>query len=52
MKKSYTVLTPVEHDNKAYEPAATISIEDEQAAPLLAVKAIEPAPEEAKPAKK
>lgn len=39
-KKNYTVLTPIEHNNKRFEPGATIGLDDEQADPLLAVTAI------------
>lgn len=39
--KTYNVLTAVDHNNKRVDPGATINLEDEAAAPLLAVQAIE-----------
>ena len=45
--KTYTVKTPVNHDNTPYEPGASIELEQKDAAPLLQVGAIEPAPKEA-----
>lgn len=42
-KKTYSVLTAVDHDNQRYEIGAGIDLDDQQAAPLLAVSAIEPA---------
>jgi hypothetical protein len=42
--KDYVVLTPVEHDGKRYPAGATLSIGEDDAAPLLKVGAIaEPA---------
>lgn len=38
---TYRILTPVEHDGKRFEPGYTIDLEDAQAAPLLALAAIE-----------
>lgn len=45
MKKTYPVLTAIEHgttakNQKRYEPGGTIDLEDDDATPLLAVKAI------------
>lgn len=45
-KKTYTVLTPVSHDNKDYAPGKSIDLDDDQAAPLLECKAVEPKAEE------
>lgn len=42
--KTYTVLTPVEHNRKSYAPGNPLKLEDQDAEPLLAVKAVEPAP--------
>ena len=42
----YIVLTPVQHDRKDYAPGSPIELTEEQAAPLILVKAIE---EEKKP---
>lgn len=39
--KKYIVKTPVNHDNKPYEIGDRIDLEDEAAAGLLEVKAIE-----------
>lgn len=41
-KKTYSVLTAVDHDNQRYETDSVIDLDDQQAAPLLAVAAIEP----------
>lgn len=41
MSSTYTILSPVEHDGERYEIGATIDLEDAQAAPLLALAAIE-----------
>lgn len=41
--KTYTVLTPIEHDLVPYAPGEPIELTEDLAAPLLAVKAIEPA---------
>lgn len=38
----YIVKSPLNHDGKLYEMSKTIELTEEQAAPLLAVKAIEP----------
>lgn len=43
-----TVLQPLHHDGKAFEPGATVELSDEQAAALVAVGVVKPA---AKPAK-
>lgn len=40
--KSYTVISPVDFDNKRYEIGAAISLDDERAQALLAAGAIEP----------
>lgn len=53
MKKTYPVLTAIEHgttaeDRKRYAPGETIDLDDVDAAPLLAVKAIAEAAETAK----
>lgn len=40
-KKTYNVLTPVEFDHERFEVDTTINLEDKDATPLLAVKAIE-----------
>ena len=40
-KKIYTVLNPVEHDQEHFKVGSPISLEDKDATPLLAVKAIE-----------
>lgn len=37
----YRVKDRVEHDGKTYEPDALIELEDDQAAPLLGVGAVE-----------
>lgn len=39
-KKTYDVVNAVEHNQKRTEAGGTIALEDEFAAPLLAVKAI------------
>lgn len=39
-KKSYEVVTRVTHDGKDYEVGKPITLEDDAAAPLLAVNAI------------
>lgn len=38
--KPYRALTPIEHDGKRFEIDKTLRLDDEAAAPLLAVKAI------------
>jgi hypothetical protein len=38
--KTYEVVTPVHWDHERYEPGETIELEEHDAAPLLAVKAI------------
>lgn len=38
--KKYTVLNPVEHDQERFEVGATINLEDKDANPLIAAKAI------------
>lgn len=45
----YKVLTPVEHNGKRFEPGKTVELDDDTAAPLLAVAAVEPASGKAKP---
>lgn len=40
----YTALTPIEHDGKPYAEGEPITLTEDQAAPLLALKAVEPAP--------
>ena len=40
--RTYVVLTPVEHDHVRVEEGGSIVLSDEQAAPLLALNAIEP----------
>ena len=40
-KKNYRVLIAVDHDNKRFEPKSIIPLEDEHAAQLLDVNAIE-----------
>jgi len=44
---TYTVLSPIEHDQEAYAVGESVELTPEQAAPLLAVKAIEAAPAQA-----
>lgn len=44
---TYKVLSPLEHDQDAYAVGESIELTPEQAAPLLAVKAIEAAPAQA-----
>jgi hypothetical protein len=44
---TYTVLSPLEHDQEPYAVGESIELTPEQAAPLLGVKAIEPAPAQA-----
>lgn len=39
---TYTVLTPVEHDQVAYVPGDTIDLDADTAQPLLDCKAIAP----------
>lgn len=39
-KKTYTIVTAVDHDNQRYEPGTSIALSDEQAEHLLAAKAI------------
>lgn len=41
MKKSYQVLTRIEHDNKPYEIGAQIELDDDAAKVLIDVKAID-----------
>lgn len=41
MSKKYSVLNRTNHDNADYEIGSTIELEDDQAAPLLKVAAIE-----------
>lgn len=36
----YKVLTPVDHDGERFEPGKYIELDDAQAKPLLAVRAI------------
>jgi len=48
-KQKYEVLTPIKHNKKRHEPGKVIELDDDEAEPLLAVKAIK-APE--KPAEK
>lgn len=43
-----TVLQPLHHDGKAFEPGASVDLPDEQAAALAALGVVKPA---AKPAK-
>lgn len=40
-KKTYTVLSPVDHDQERFEIGSSISLEDTDAAALLTAKAIE-----------
>jgi hypothetical protein len=40
-KKIYKILTAVDHDLKRYEPDSSITLDDDTAAPLLSVNAIE-----------
>lgn len=40
-KKTYNVLSPVDHDNQRIEPGAMIDLEDQAAAPLLTAQVIE-----------
>ena len=44
----YTALTPIEHDGKPYAEGEPITLTEDQAAPLLALKAVEPAAGRAK----
>lgn len=44
-KKDYTVQSPVVHDGQRFEIGETISLEDQHAGPLLAVRAILAKPE-------
>ena len=39
-KKTYTIVTAVDHDNQRYEPGASITLNDEQAETLVIAKAI------------
>ena len=39
--KSYTALTPIEHDGQRYEEGAVLALSEEPAAALLAIKAVE-----------
>jgi len=39
-KKTYNVLTAIDHDNERFELGSTIDLEDKQAQPLLDLKAI------------
>ena len=39
--KSYTALTPIEHDGQRYEEGAVLALSEEHASPLLAVNAVE-----------
>lgn len=52
--KTYTALTPIEHDGKPFAEGSPIKLTDEQAAPLLDLRAIElrteAEPRKAKPA--
>ena len=41
--KNYKVLTPLEHDGQPYSPGEPVELSDEQAKPLLDVKAVAPA---------
>lgn len=41
MKKTYNVLSPVDHDQERFEPGSTIDLDDKDANPLLAVNVIE-----------
>lgn len=41
--KTYKVLTPLEHDGQPYSPGDPVELSDEQAKPLLDVKAVAPA---------
>jgi hypothetical protein len=52
-KKTYKALTPIDHDGEAYAVDESIEMDEKQAAPLLAVNAIEapPAKAEKAPAK-
>lgn len=51
-KQKYTTLEPIEHDKKPIAVGSEISLDDEDAEPLLRVKAIEPITEEEAPAAK
>lgn len=44
MEKTYKTLSPVDHDQKRFGVGEFFGLEDKDAAPLLAVKAIELAP--------
>ena len=39
--KRYTALTPIEHDGQRVEEGGKLDLTEEQAAPLLALKAVE-----------
>jgi hypothetical protein len=54
-KEKYKTLEPIEHNKKSIEVGSEISLDEDEAAPLLRVKAIEPVEAEeaaTKPAKK
>lgn len=46
-KQKYLVKSRLEHDGKLYEPGKSVELDDEAAAPLVAVHVIEPAAVEA-----
>lgn len=39
--KTYTALTPIEHDGERVDEGGKLTLSDEQAAPLLALRAVE-----------
>lgn len=51
-KRTYEVLSPVDHDRERYEAGEPIELTEDEAAPLLACSAIAaPAPAKAEPKK-